>query len=194
MPSSESSPWREGETSADSATANGASDAGRGDLRDRAAPRAATAARTETSAASNSAGCLDRMSRARVQTRVSIGTARRRHAAPGRTGAASSGGNRMGRGDGRIGPIGIAAAAATLLAAGLAAAAAAAAVLTVVMARRVVTPPARREEDVRIIGVDRSRSRGRARRLRRGADARTIRVLVRPRRGACTVRRRHRRR
>ena len=61
----------------------------------------------------------------------------------------------MGRGDSRVGPIGIATAAATLLAAGLAAAAAAAAVLTVVMARRVVTPPARRDEDVRILEVDR---------------------------------------
>ncbi len=60
----------------------------------------------------------------------------------------------MGRGDGKVGPIGIATAAATLLAAGLAAAAAAATVLTVVMARRVVTPPARREEDVRILEVD----------------------------------------
>lgn len=59
------------------------------------------------------------------------------------------------RGDGRIGPIGIATAAAALLTASVAIAATAATVLTVVMARRVVTPPARREEDVRIVEVDR---------------------------------------
>ncbi|GAA1816412.1 alpha/beta hydrolase family protein [Agromyces neolithicus] len=60
----------------------------------------------------------------------------------------------MARGDGSVGPIGIAAAAAALLVAGAAVAATVAAVLTVVMARRVVTPPARREEDVRILEVD----------------------------------------
>lgn len=60
----------------------------------------------------------------------------------------------MGRGDSKVGSIGIVTAAATLLAASIAAAATAATVLTVVMARRVVTPPARREEDVRILEVD----------------------------------------